>query len=58
MKIVSLFSGIGGFEEGINNSNLRTEILFASEIDRFAQFAYNVNFKHEPEGDIKKFMNF
>ena len=36
LKIVSLFSGIGGFEVGINNSLLEAEVVFSSEIDKYA----------------------
>ena len=38
IRVVSLFSGIGGFELGINNSNLDCEVVFSSEIDM--QLAY------------------
>lgn len=54
-KIVSLFSGIGGFEEGLKQSNLNFEIIFSSEIDKYAQKSYISNFEHENiYGDIKK----
>ena len=46
MKIVSLFSGIGGFEVGIRNSNLIGEVVFASEIDKHATASYLSNFKN------------
>ena len=44
LKVVSLFSGIGGFEEGLNLSGLPFEVVFASEIDKFAQQSYGANF--------------
>ena len=44
MKVVSLFSGIGGFEVGIKNSDLNAEIVFASEIDVHARASYIANF--------------
>ena len=39
VKVVSLFSGIGGFEEAFKNSKLEHEVVFASEIDKFARSA-------------------
>lgn len=57
MKTVSLFSGIGGFEVGINKSNLDTEIIFASEIDKYAQASYLANFnENNLHGDITKIL--
>lgn len=44
IKIVSLFSGIGGFEEGIKKSKIPYKIVFASEIDKYAKKAYSSNF--------------
>ena len=38
IRIVSLFSGIGGFEEGIKKTGTPYEIVFASEIDKYAEF--------------------
>lgn len=53
LKIVSLFSGIGGFEVGINNSLLETEVVFSSEIDKYATLSYLSNFKdNNLKGDI------
>lgn len=55
MKVVSLFSGIGGFELGINNSELNAEYVFSSEIDAHAKEAYLANFKkNNLNGDITK----
>ncbi|WP_172458994.1 DNA cytosine methyltransferase, partial [Staphylococcus kloosii] len=54
MNIVSLFSGIGGFEAGIQNSNLKSKFIFSSEIDKFAQTSYEINFNVKPQGDITK----
>lgn len=55
LKVVSLFSGIGGFEVGLKNSVLNGEIVFASEIDKFAQKSYIANFGSKNlHGDIKK----
>lgn len=53
MKIVSLFSGIGGFELGIKNSKLKGEVVFSSEIDKHATAAYLSNFNdNNLQGDI------
>lgn len=55
MKIVSLFSGIGGFELGIKNSNLKGEVVFSSEIDKHATISYLSNFDdNNLKGDITK----
>lgn len=55
IKVVSLFSGIGGFEEGLKKANIDSKIVFASEIDSFAQKSYIANFGNENlHGDIKK----
>ncbi len=54
IKVVSLFSGIGGFEEGLNKARINAEVVFASEIDPFAQKSYIANFSKEHlHGDIK-----
>lgn len=54
IKVVSLFSGIGGFEEGLRNSDIPYEIVFSSEIDTFAQKSYIANFGDKYlNGDIK-----
>lgn len=55
VKVVSLFSGIGGFEKGLEKSNLKYEIVFASEIDRFAIQTYGYSFSlKNMHGDIKQ----
>ncbi len=52
-KVVSLFAGIGGFEQGLKHSSLSTEIVFSSEIDIHAQKSYHANFpNHNLKGDI------
>lgn len=59
MRVVSLFSGIGGFEEGLRLSKIDYEIVFASEIDKYARKSYSSNFsdKHLYE-DIKDINEF
>lgn len=54
VKVVSLFSGIGGFEEAFKESKMEHEVVFASEIDKFARQAYKANFPDiELHGDIR-----
>lgn len=55
IRVVSLFSGIGGFEEGIKQSKINYEVVFASEIDKYARLSYSSNFGLEKlHGDITK----
>ena len=55
MRLVSLFTGIGGFERGLDFANLKYEPVFASEIDIHAQRTYLSNYKPELlVGDITK----
>lgn len=56
MRVCSLFSGIGGFETGIFHSFGRenVEVVFSSEIDKYANQAYKVLYGHETNGDITK----
>lgn len=55
LRLVSLFSGIGGFEAGIVQSKLASELVFSSEIDIHAAKSYVANFpKDDLYGDITK----
>ena len=54
IKIASLFSGIGGFEKGMIQADSSTEIVFSSEIDKYARQIYKKNYGVEPHGDITK----
>lgn len=55
IKVVSLFSGIGGFEVALERSNLPASTIFASEIDNQATRSYKRNFPNiEIFGDITK----
>jgi len=47
---VSLFAGIGGFEQALNN--LGGTCVFSSEIDKFAAKAYEALYGEKPAGDI------
>ncbi|MEQ8416191.1 MAG: DNA (cytosine-5-)-methyltransferase [Imperialibacter sp.] len=52
LKFIDLFSGLGGFHEGL--SSLNFECVFASEIDLSLRSLYADNFKIEPAGDIRE----
>lgn len=53
LRVVSLFSGIGGFEEGFRLAKIDYEVVFASEIDKYAKESYSANFSKENlHGDI------
>jgi DNA (cytosine-5)-methyltransferase 1 len=54
IKIASLFSGIGGFEKGLLQAIPNAEIVFSSEIDKYARQIYKKNYGVEPHGDITK----
>lgn len=47
---IDLFSGIGGFHQAANALN--GKCLLASDIDEYAQFAYQKNYGLKPIGDI------
>lgn len=54
-RVVSLFSGIGGFEQGLDTSKIDGEVVFASEIEKFAKASYLINYpNHNLHGDITK----
>lgn len=55
MKYLSLFSGIGGFELGLQNSEHEFECIGASEVDRYAKAIYSRHFpRHRDLGDASK----
>lgn len=57
MKYLSLFSGIGGFELGIQptkNKLQQWECVGYSEIDKYAIQIYEKHFSHKNLGDITK----
>jgi len=51
-KYVSLFSGVGGFEQALNK--LGGTCVMASEIDKYANIAYEILYGHKTVGDITK----
>ena len=57
MKYLSLFSGIGGFEVGILNSQYgdKLECIGYAEIDKYADSIYRKRFpEHKALGDVTK----
>lgn len=50
LKFIDLFSGIGGIRLGFEDE--KTECVFSSEWDKFAQKTYEANFNEIPHGDI------
>ena len=55
MKYLSIFSGIGGFELGLQNSKHDFECVGYSEIDKYARSIYEKHFpKHTYFGDATK----
>lgn len=52
MRYLSLFSGIGGFELGIQQAHPDWECVGYSEIDKYAIQVYDKHFKHKNYGDI------
>lgn len=54
VNVVSLFSGIGGFEKGLEQSKIQSNVVFSSEIDEHARKSYSANFGEKNlHGDIK-----
>jgi DNA (cytosine-5)-methyltransferase 1 len=49
-KFIDLFAGIGGIRLAFDKSG--GNCVFSSEWDKFAQFTYETNFGHKPDGDI------
>ncbi|WP_296849338.1 DNA (cytosine-5-)-methyltransferase [uncultured Methanobrevibacter sp.] len=55
MKYLSLFSGVGGFEVGIENSDVEMECIGFSEVDKNAKSIYRRHFPdHKDLGDATK----
>jgi len=56
LKFIDLFCGIGGFRLGFEKACRKNDIIsncvFSSDIDEYAQFAYEQNFGDRPFGDI------
>lgn len=58
LKYIDLFCGIGGFryasKAAFDRLHIEGECVFSSDIDKYAQKAYEANFGEKPEGDITK----
>ena len=52
MKAIDLFCGIGGFHIACKENNI--DVIWASELDKFAQTQYELNHGLLPQGDITK----
>ncbi|MBL4586150.1 MAG: DNA (cytosine-5-)-methyltransferase [Flavobacteriales bacterium] len=49
IRIATMFSGIGAIEYAFKRLKLQTEIIFASDIDKYAKQSYFANYKIEEE---------
>lgn len=58
IRFIDLFCGIGGFRyasgRAFKNLGLQGKCVFSSDIDKYAQQAYEANFGERPAGDITK----
>lgn len=54
MKYISICSGIGGFEKGIQEAIPSAQCVGYSEIDKHAIFTYQAYYDHPPLGDVTK----
>ena len=56
LRFIDLFCGIGGFrvamDEACRENDLIPECVFSSDIDKYCQDSYELNFGHRPAGDI------
>lgn len=54
MKAFSMFSGIGGFEYGIQQSNIDIDFIGHCEVDKYAESIYMNHFNNKNYGDATK----
>lgn len=58
LNYIDLFCGIGGFryasQKAFENLDITGKCVFSSDIDKYAQQAYEANFGEKPTGDITK----
>jgi DNA (cytosine-5)-methyltransferase 1 len=56
INFIDLFAGIGGmrlgFEQAMKELGIQTKCVLSSEIDKYAQETYELNYGEKPEGDI------
>ena len=46
IRIGSLFSGIGAFEQAVKKAKIKHKIIFANDIDKFVKKSYDANYKY------------
>lgn len=46
LKIGTLFSGIGAFEQAVKRSKINHKIVFANDIDKYCKQSYDANYKY------------
>lgn len=52
-KVIDLFAGVGGIRLGFEKAfKEKTNFVFSSELDKYAQKTYNANYNEVPHGDI------
>jgi DNA (cytosine-5)-methyltransferase 1 len=56
IRFVDLFAGVGGirlgFEQALQELGIQAECVLSSEIDKYAQETYALNYGEKPQGDI------
>ncbi|MDO8812855.1 MAG: DNA cytosine methyltransferase [Gallionella sp.] len=56
IRFVDLFAGVGGirlgFEQAMKELGIQAQCVLSSEIDKYAQETYALNFGEKPQGDI------
>ncbi|NMF57785.1 DNA cytosine methyltransferase [Pseudanabaena yagii] len=56
INFIDLFAGIGGmrlgFEQAMQDLGIQTKCVLSSEIDKYAQETYELNYQEKPDGDI------
>lgn len=61
IRFVDLFAGVGGirlgFEQAMRELGLQSQCVLSSEIDKYAQETYALNFGEKPQGDIYEITN-
>ena len=61
IRFVDLFAGVGGiragFEQAMHELGLPAQCVLSSEIDKYAQETYTLNFGEKPQGDIYQIQN-
>lgn len=55
LKVGTVFSGIGAFEQALEKLNINNEIIFACDIDKYVKKSYEANYKcNQWFSDIKE----